>query len=106
MSSIAVGQPQSVFILDEFFFLVPPAIEETERVLTFNQDEVAELPCTADGFPPPKISWIRQGRAHLETSGKHQLRRSGNLVITGVQVTDLRIRKTWKLIESPLLCSK
>jgi Immunoglobulin domain len=71
-----------------FLILVPPAIEETERVLTFNQNDVAELPCSSDGFPPPKISWIRQGRAHLETGGKHELRRSGNLVITGVQVID------------------
>lgn len=66
--------------------LVPPSIEETERVLTVTQNQVAELPCHSAGFPLPKISWIREGRSHLETRGKYEIKPSGSLVITGVQV--------------------
>ena len=82
LSIITTLRHQAMIVI----FTVPPSIGETERALTVNQNEVAELPCHSEGFPPPKISWIREGRSHLETRGKYEIRQSGSLVITGVQV--------------------
>ena len=68
--------------------VVPPSIQVSDRVAVVTERGTAELPCVADGFPQPRISWIKDGRLSLDSGGdsRYQLHPSGSLTITDVQV--------------------
>ena len=69
-----------------YLLIVPPVIEESERVLTVTEGESARLPCVAIGFPPPLISWIQDGRSMILNGGRYAIHESGTLLISGVKV--------------------
>ena len=45
--------------------LVPPDITESSGDLELLQGELAKLECRADGYPRPKISWLREDRKKI-----------------------------------------
>ena len=66
---------------------VPPSIESTRRrIVTVTEGGIASLPCNSQGYPPPKISWIHDGRTMIHNGEKHQIQQSGTLTIANVQV--------------------
>jgi hypothetical protein len=65
---------------------VPPAIGDTERIVTVNEGETATLKCDSTGSPPPKISWIQHGRTLIETAERYMVNTDGSLTILDVQV--------------------
>ena len=68
-------------------FQVPPSIESTRRrIVTVTEGGIASLPCNSQGYPPPKISWIHDGRTMIHNGEKHQIQQSGTLTIANVQV--------------------
>jgi len=75
--------------------VVPPSIEVTDREIVVTEDDTAELPCSAVGFPQPRISWIKDGRLSLDSTvdARYQLQKAGNLIITDVQVGLIYIRQ-------------
>ncbi len=75
------------------FGQVPPSIESSrQRAITVNEGDIASLPCNSQGYPPPKISWIHDGRTMIHDDDQHQIQQSGTLTIANVQVwsTDTR----------------
>ena len=70
------------------FDAVPPSIEMSDREITVNEHDQAELPCVAAGFPAPRISWIKDGRLSLDSGvdTRYQQQQTGSLTINSVQV--------------------
>ena len=54
-------------------------------MMTVTEGETAELPCIANGSPPPKITWIQEGRTMLVSGGRYDILDSGTLAINEVQ---------------------
>ncbi|KAH7713692.1 Protein HIM-4 b [Aphelenchoides avenae] len=42
--------------------LVPPTIQDAERILKVNENGVLAMDCIVDGLPPPKITWRKDGK--------------------------------------------
>ena len=56
------------YLLAEPMFTVPP--EPKVRAFT---EQLTELKCVVEGFPPPKVEWRRQGNKELPF-GRHYIR--------------------------------
>jgi len=69
-------------------YLVPPSIELSDRLIVVTERHTAQLPCVAEGFPQPTISWIKDGRMSLDSAvdSRYDLLSSGGLRISHVQV--------------------
>ncbi len=66
---------------------MPPSIaSNSERVITVDEGDIASLPCESQGYPPPKISWIHDGRTMIHDDDRHQIQQSGTLTVANVQV--------------------
>lgn len=65
---------------------MPPLIEDTERQVVVHEGDVAVLQCRAHGSPPPRISWIHNGRIPIQTGGRYEILESGALRISDIQV--------------------
>uniref|UniRef100_A0A914V1R3 Ig-like domain-containing protein n=1 Tax=Plectus sambesii TaxID=2011161 RepID=A0A914V1R3_9BILA len=66
--------------------LVPPTIQEGERVLNVKENTSLSLECIATGTPPPQLSWKREGETIV--SNEHY-----QLVGDGLRLTILDARK-------------
>jgi len=66
-------------------FLVPPTIEDVDRVLTVNESNEVILPCAASGYPPPKVTWVHE-RTAITSGGRYESEEDGKLYISDVQV--------------------
>ena len=63
-----------IFILYTFSFPAEPRFTVApEPKITAFTDQVTELKCQVEGFPPPKIEWRRQGNKELPF-GRHYIR--------------------------------
>ncbi|OXB81229.1 UNVERIFIED_CONTAM: hypothetical protein H355_014273 [Colinus virginianus] len=47
-----------------------------------------QLPCWADGEPPPRVGWLKDGRTVPGSEGRASLLENGTLQISGLRVTD------------------
>ncbi|OXB56019.1 hypothetical protein ASZ78_015483 [Callipepla squamata] len=47
-----------------------------------------QLPCWADGEPPPRVGWLKDGRTVPRSEGRASLLENGTLQISGLRVTD------------------
>lgn len=73
--------------------LVPPKIQRGPRVLKVQAGHRADIPCSAQGIPPPTITWFK-GRSAVPIGGGqfiHSL--NGALSISNVQLPDAGIYK-------------
>lgn len=62
-------------------FAVPPSIENQKTNFVVVRDRDIILPCRANGLPPPKITWLKNGQ-ELPTYGtRYRMSRSGWLAI-------------------------
>uniref|UniRef100_A0A663EF14 Hemicentin 1 n=1 Tax=Aquila chrysaetos chrysaetos TaxID=223781 RepID=A0A663EF14_AQUCH len=73
--------------------LVPPKIQRGPRVLKVQAGHRVDIPCSAQGIPPPTITWFK-GRSAVPIGGGqfiHSL--DGALGISNVQLPDAGIYK-------------
>ena len=80
-----------------FSSTVPPVInKQASRLVTVTEGDVAALACDSQGFPPPTISWIYDGRTNIDNGVKYGINEeTGMLTIQDVHVSIGLI--LWKL---------
>ncbi|KAL1775484.1 hemicentin-1 isoform X4 [Sigmodon hispidus] len=66
---------------------VPPAINSHQKEYVVAEDKPVSLLCEAEGFPPPDITWHKDGHALTESVRRHILN-SGALQIAFAQPDD------------------
>ncbi|XP_012721740.2 hemicentin-1 [Fundulus heteroclitus] len=67
---------------------VPPMIPPAQTELSVIQGFQALLPCAAQGFPEPRVSWEKDGAVVPNLHGKFTILRSGELIIERVEAED------------------
>ncbi|CAH1786157.1 unnamed protein product, partial [Owenia fusiformis] len=67
---------------------VPPSIEDQQKKYTVIQDREVILPCRAEGLPPPKILWEKDGQAIVTSNFHYRIMRSGWLAIPVARTDD------------------
>ena len=73
--------------------LVPPKIQRGPRVLKVQAGHRVDIPCSAQGSPPPTITWFK-GRSAVPIDGGQFIRSlDGALGISSVQLPDAGIYK-------------
>lgn len=65
---------------------VPPMIPPVQTELSVVQGFQALLPCAAQGFPDPRVSWEKDGAIVPNLPGKFTFLRSGELIIERAEV--------------------
>lgn len=73
-----------------FFLLcptVPPVISSETEMYLAPVDSSVTLQCQADGFPPPSVTWHKDGQP-LNESVRHRVLSSGSLQLAFVQPVD------------------
>ncbi|KAK7084982.1 Hemicentin-1 [Halocaridina rubra] len=65
----------------------PSVVEELAEAVSVIRGEELTLACTASGYPPPEIRWLREGRVLAETS-RLFVAANGELTISGAQQSD------------------
>ncbi|VDL71890.1 unnamed protein product [Nippostrongylus brasiliensis] len=53
----------------ELHVLVVPVIEDVERVIQVKENNTLTISCTAEGIPPPQITWKKDGTPLSDVSG-------------------------------------
>lgn len=67
---------------------VPPKIQRGPKLLKVQAGQRADLPCSAQGTPPPVITWFRGGRAVLVDGVQHVSHPGGMLSISQAMLSD------------------
>ncbi|XP_028851746.1 hemicentin-1 isoform X2 [Denticeps clupeoides] len=67
---------------------VPPMIAAAQSELSVIQGFQALLPCSAQGFPEPRVSWEKDGKTVPNLPGKFTVLRSGELIIERTEPGD------------------
>ena len=70
-------------------YSVPPQIGETTRLLTYSVGEDAEITCPAIGIPPPKVTWMKDGRTVNTSRLKYDQQEFGTLIVHDLTVRHL-----------------
>uniref|UniRef100_A0A8B9ER49 Hemicentin-1 n=1 Tax=Anser cygnoides TaxID=8845 RepID=A0A8B9ER49_ANSCY len=72
---------------------VPPKIQRGPRVMKVQAGHRVDIPCSAQGIPPPTVTWFR-GRSAVLIDGRQFIRGlDGSLSISNVQLPDAGIYK-------------
>ena len=66
--------------------LSAPRLTESPIGVTVNEGQIAVLKCTADGHPPPKVTWSRMNSSL--PAGRHVMGHSSALIIKNVKPED------------------
>ncbi|XP_053307621.1 neural cell adhesion molecule 1-like [Spea bombifrons] len=66
----------------------PKIVGNFETVKEFTAGTTAELRCSADGIPAPKVSWLRDGQALPSSQVGLSIRLDGTLEIKNIQLSD------------------
>lgn len=69
-------------------FPVPPKIQRGPKLLKVQAGQRADLPCSAQGTPPPVITWFRGGSAVLVDGVQHVSHPGGMLSISQATLSD------------------
>lgn len=80
----------SCFNVLHFFLLcptVPPVISSETEMYLAPVDSSVTLQCQADGFPPPSVTWHKDGQT-LNESVRQRVLSSGSLQLAFVQPVD------------------
>lgn len=72
---------------EPFCLLVPPAISSHQKEYVVAVDKPVSLLCESEGFPPPDITWHKDGQA-LAESIRQRILNSGALQIAFAQPDD------------------
>ncbi|XP_065505206.1 hemicentin-1 isoform X3 [Caloenas nicobarica] len=67
---------------------IPPKIHSPEAQYTATEGSRAVLPCAAEGFPTPTITWKKDNTLLTETAGKHRAVPDGDLILDNVVPED------------------
>ncbi|XP_071515843.1 hemicentin-1-like [Panulirus ornatus] len=65
----------------------PLVLEELSEIVSVVRGNSLHVGCTASGYPPPRTTWLKEGRVLAETL-RFSLSTSGELDITAAQATD------------------
>ena len=63
-----------------------PFLQESPAGMTVNEGQTAFLKCTADGHPPPRVTWSKVNSSLLV--GRHVVESSGALIVKNVKSED------------------
>ncbi|KAH0618306.1 hypothetical protein JD844_017377 [Phrynosoma platyrhinos] len=72
---------------------VPPKIQRGPRVIKTKVGHRVDLPCNAQGIPPPMITWFKDQNPVLIDNRQHALAADGTLSIIKVLLSDYGIYK-------------
>ncbi|XP_064928861.1 hemicentin-1 isoform X2 [Columba livia] len=72
---------------------VPPKIQRGPRVLKAQAGQRVDIPCSAQGIPPPAIAWFRARGAVPTGDGQFSHSPDGALSISNVQLPDAGVYK-------------
>lgn len=73
--------------------IVPPKIQRGPRVMKVQAGHRVDIPCSAQGIPPPTVTWFR-GRSAVLIDGRQFTRGlDGALSISNIQLPDAGIYK-------------
>ncbi|RXG61788.1 Peroxidasin-like protein, partial [Armadillidium vulgare] len=79
----AVNADAALYVRDK----LAPIIKDEPRDVTVSAGGQAELKCTAQGLPPPSITWKRDGST-VTNDQKYQISSDGSLIIDNVSSED------------------
>ncbi|GFS46965.1 hemicentin-1 [Trichonephila inaurata madagascariensis] len=79
------GNASRNFVLN---VLEPPSIKKSPPLVKANVGSEAVLSCIAEGFPPPEISWMKEGSSLLLTNTPHIKLEDMSLYVSDVKLQD------------------
>nr|XP_005290755.1 hemicentin-1 isoform X1 [Chrysemys picta bellii] len=72
---------------------VPPKIQRGPRVMKVHVGHRVDIPCNAQGIPPPTVTWFKGRNTMLIDGGQYISNPDGTLSISKVQLSDSGIYK-------------
>ncbi|XP_029473326.1 LOW QUALITY PROTEIN: hemicentin-1 [Rhinatrema bivittatum] len=72
---------------------VPPRIQRAPQVMKIQVGHPVDIPCSAQGIPPPEVTWFKDGSAVLIDGGQYSAAPNGMLSIDKAQLSDSGVYK-------------